>query len=100
MKKLVMIDRHGEAEFSVYFEECNTEVIALNPYHTAEGVQKNTRNISFFLVHDKKVDAFVEYASKQNPGCEIQVYTMSKVGQCPAGDYVVKDVTKDGVLPT
>lgn len=100
MRKLVVIERHGDGELTLYFEDVNAEVTGFNPDRVPDNVHKTARNIMFFSVPDKKVAAFVEYAAKQNPGCEVQVYTLEKVGQCPAGDYVMKDVTKDGVLPT
>jgi len=58
-----------------------------------------TKHQEFFLVDARGVNEVVEFLAKENPGCEIEVYNLEMVGQCPAGDYVMKQVTADGVLP-
>jgi hypothetical protein len=53
----------------------------------------------FFHVNDRDVDKLMEALAKENPGCDINVYRLEKVGHCPAAEYVTKQVTKNGTLP-
>lgn len=57
------------------------------------------RTQSFFLVDEVEVERFVELMASLNPGCDVEVYSMERVGHCPAGDYTIKVVSDDGVLP-
>lgn len=96
-KKLVRIDR-GDA-LNIYLNAVGIEVEAITPNKPDRNDEYSLSNCSLFFVPDKHVKTLVERAAKANPGCEIQVFSMEKVGQCPAGDFVMKDVTKDGILP-
>lgn len=44
--------------------------------------------------------AVLKEIATRNPGCEVEMYRMEKVGQCPAGDFTGKRVDADGsILP-
>lgn len=96
-KSLVLIDR-GDA-VNIYLNAVGIEVETITPEKPNRNDEYTLRNCSLFNVAEKHVKLFVERAAQANPGCEIQVFSLERVGQCPAGDFVMKDVTKDGILP-
>jgi hypothetical protein len=53
----------------------------------------------FFVVEERGHEQVMQELAKLNPGCEVELFVLQKVGQCPAGDFVAKEVTKDGLLP-
>jgi hypothetical protein len=53
----------------------------------------------FFFIEEEDTDTIVTELARVNPGKEIQVYDLSRVSVCPAGEMVTKKVTKEGVLP-
>lgn len=65
-----------------------------------EPEQDSTRTAEFFEVDERDAKVAVAEFAKVNPGCEVQVYAMTMAGVCPPGDLVLKEVTKDGVLPS
>jgi hypothetical protein len=69
------------------------------PYRGGDEGMDIATTQEFFLVDDRWVDDLMKVLAQLNPGCEVEVYKMEKVGQCPAGDYVAKEVSKDGLLP-
>ena len=52
-----------------------------------------------FLVDDRDVQNALEIFSSENPGREVQVYNLEQIAVCPAAPMIVKQVSKDGVLP-
>lgn len=100
MDKLITVERNDGSETPLYWDDINVEATAYHPPSPPQNQNRLTMtNVSLWLVKPKDVDRFVKYAAEKNPGCEIQVWHLEKVGQCPAGDFVQKDVTKDGILP-
>jgi hypothetical protein len=74
-------------------------------YVTKGGPNFNNDDIAktgeFFEIEDvaEDGDLLLRVLAEHNPGCEIRVYTLEQVGQCPAAPMVVKKVTADGILP-
>lgn len=72
--------------------------------HTENLSQDRGDNIvkqgSFFLIGKEDVETALQAFAQNNPGCEVRVYDCLRIGQCPAGQFVSKEVSKDGVLPT
>jgi hypothetical protein len=67
---------------------------------TAEVTDNNpVRQAEFWLIEDRDVDVFIKYMAEANPGVDVEVYGMEKVGHCPAAEFVIKAVTEDGILP-
>lgn len=97
MQKLVLISKGDE--FNIYLDDVGIEVEVVPVPKTDRHENLNLKNTSLFLVDDRHVKLFVQKAAQKNPGSEIKVFSLEKVGQCPAGDFVMKDVTKDGILP-
>lgn len=58
------------------------------------------REAEFFLVSDEEVPLALQALAEGNPGCEVQVYNLEQIAQCPAAPMVIKRVTADGVLPS
>lgn len=59
------------------------------------------KEAEFFEIDESPdVDLLMRTLAEQNPGCEVRVFRLSAVSQCPAGPIVVKSVTADGILPT
>lgn len=58
-----------------------------------------THEGEFFLCNEEDLDPTVRALAEANPGREVQVYNLMQSAQCPAGEMVMKKVTKDGVLP-
>lgn len=54
----------------------------------------------FFEVEERDVEVVMRILAEMNPGCEVQAHTLSSTGTCPAAEYVLKKVSKDGVLPS
>ncbi len=95
--KLVRVCR--STSFEVPFNESRT--------HHPRGI--NPRNIGrnesfhddgeFFEVNEADLPRIVAALARGNPGKDVHIYELTSVSVCPAGDLVVKKVTKDGVLP-
>ncbi len=49
--------------------------------------------------YEKDVDAVIAKVATEFPGVEIKAFKLFKMGQRPAGPCVIREVTKDGVLP-
>lgn len=45
------------------------------------------------------VTLYVNDLAKKHPGCEIEVYNLERISQCPVGEVVTKQISKNGVLP-
>jgi hypothetical protein len=97
-QKLVRIDR-GRQEIAFYYEEVGFDVEAIGPSKIEHGGVPYHKQASFFSVDERHIDAFIRQLAKDNPGCPVEVYSLGAVGQCPAGDFVLKEVTKNGVFP-
>jgi hypothetical protein len=57
---------------------------------------------SLFSINDDRhgdVARIMKHLAEQNPGCEFQMFQLERVAQCPAAPMVMKQVTKDGILP-
>ncbi len=54
---------------------------------------------TFFEIDKRDIDAALMDLTKNHPGCEVEVLEVIKSAVRPAGDIVIKNVTKDGVLP-
>lgn len=54
---------------------------------------------TFFEVDNRDIDAALRDLTQNHPGCEVEVLEVIKSAVRPAGDIVIKNVTKDGVLP-
>lgn len=57
---------------------------------------------SIFSIPDDRhgdVDRIMKQLAEQNPGYEVQMFQLQKVAECPAAPMVMKQVTKDGILP-
>lgn len=53
----------------------------------------------FFIVDDADVESFMRGLAENNPGMDIESYTLEQSARAPAGAVVFKKVTKSGVLP-
>ena len=95
---LVEVDR-GNAT-PVYVENLDRDVIVIaqDRYDMPDG-HDVLRKGTFFHTDDRNVDSLMQALARANPGCDINVYRLEKVGHCPAGEYVAKQVTKAGTLP-
>lgn len=63
---------------------------------------KSSRATTFYIdgvSTPEEDDALVQHISHTFPGQEVTLLTAVKSGYTPAGQYQVKQVTKDGVLP-
>ena len=96
MKKLIYVRRQSEERIQAYFREIDAEVDGL--LHEKYGGEKATNGTMFFP-EEHQVDALMRLLARDNLGAEVMVFRLEKVGQCPAGDFVEKDVTEDGTLP-
>jgi hypothetical protein len=74
--------------------------MAISSRPLEEGRSNFSKEAEFVLVDDRDVDAALAALAEQNPGYEVRVYGLEKVGQCPAAPMVVKEVTAHGVLPS
>lgn len=54
---------------------------------------------TLFEVDKRDIDAALRDLTQNHPGCEVEVLEVIKSAVRPAGDIVIKNVTKDGVLP-
>lgn len=54
----------------------------------------------FFLVSETDVDDALRILATANPGCEVRVYNIEQIAQCPAAEMVVKKVSEHGILPS
>ncbi len=59
----------------------------------------NMADVHFFEVDPRFVDRVVQHIAATCPGVDIEVYRLDWIGFCPAGNFVKKTVTEDGVLP-
>lgn len=95
---LIRIKRSEETDF--YAESFR---VAPRAVLTDEVDLDTTRNFvkqaEFFMVNDMDVKTALQEFARVNPGCEVQVFTLTQSGICPPGELVLKSVTKDGVLP-
>jgi hypothetical protein len=103
MPLLVRVAKTQEVE--VVFRNANIRVrhpMAIAPDPLANGPYGDGRDYTqceFFEIEEQDLDGFVSELTRQHPGKEVRVYTLSQVSERPAGDMVTKKVTKDGVLP-
>lgn len=97
--KLVHVKRAGSIQF--YFGE---DMPREPKYFNVSKIDLDdavpiVKQASFFEVNDEGVDLFLRKCAENNPGCEVEVYTLEQVGQCPAAEFVAKKVSVDGILP-
>lgn len=52
-----------------------------------------------FACHEKDVDAVMNIVAMQHPDVEIRAFKMIKIASAKAMPAVIRNVTKDGVLP-
>ena len=93
--KLVRVVRsdHGDLYHSRRFH-------ASIQFHESMDANKNYLKCGLlFEVDDQHTDALLAELAEGNPGCEIRVYNLEKTGVCPAAALVMKQVSKDGILP-
>jgi hypothetical protein len=96
MKKMVFVRRQSEERVQAYFREIDAEVdVLLQEKYDGQSAVQGT----VFFPEEYQVDTLVRMLASKNPGAEIMVFRLEKVGQCPAGDFVEKNVTEDGTLP-
>lgn len=97
--KILRVNRNLPGEH-IHFGDgmFHRDVILLGAREVPPGAQYE-RLGEFFLIDDRDVDVALEMFARANPGCDVEIYTMEKSGQCPAGDFVARTVTKDGKLP-
>jgi hypothetical protein len=95
--RLIRIDRKTNGRHS-FNDEVGVEYVAVEGIKLNDDIQYHKQG-EFFEVNERHVDTFIAYAARENPGCAVEVYELKKVGQCPPGEYVLKEVTKDGILP-
>ena len=57
------------------------------------------KQAEFFEVHERDLATAMRQFADQNPGCEVIAYAMTHSAITPPGEFVLKQVTKDGVLP-
>jgi tagatose-1,6-bisphosphate aldolase len=104
MKKLIRVVR------SAYTPEFHPEgghnwrrrlPMVIIPVTRELGIDRSnmSKDAEFFLVEPDDVDTAMRAFAENNPGCEVQVYSLEASAQCPAAPMVVKTVTQDGVLP-
>lgn len=53
----------------------------------------------FLLIDEREVKTACDWLAINNPGRDVEVYTLESVSVAPASPVVHKQVTKDGVLP-
>jgi hypothetical protein len=53
----------------------------------------------FVYVDERDVEEYMRVLAENNPGCEVRVYALEQVAECPAAEIVVKKVSAHGVLP-
>lgn len=99
-KKLVRIDRRGNQPLLFVADGVRHEPEAIpgRPIDHDNDVAYH-HQADLFFIDERSVDQFVAWLARENPGCEIQVWNMEQVGFCPAGDFILKKVTADGILP-
>lgn len=57
------------------------------------------RDGEFFLVNAQDVEVVLPILAGNNPGCEVRVYGVEMIGQCPPQEMVTKKISEHGVLP-
>lgn len=99
MKHLIRIKRPGVRGYDFFIEGLRREPQALigRPFDLEHDRYED--GCDFFLVESNESDKFVELMAQKFPGCDIEMYAMAKVGHCPAGEFAMKRVTEDGILP-
>lgn len=53
----------------------------------------------FFEVEERDIEAALSYFTAEHPGADVTVYAATHQGVRPAGELVMKKITKDGILP-
>ena len=80
-------------------ESFETELFVYTNENPKEGGGDYLESGSLFLVDEAFAEALMRELAEKNPGKEVSIHKLVSAGVCPAGDYVKKTVSEDGVLP-
>lgn len=94
----VLIVERDQA-FPTYIPEMEAECKVM-PLEKYDGEGSALRKGTVFYVEDHLLDRMLEVLAKANPGCNVAVLKLERVGHCPAGDLAIKQVSKAGMLPS
>lgn len=100
MTKLVYVNRgirHHDIHLPDFHERLH-DLVHIQPERDIEAYEPHKAG-QFFWIDDRDVNTVVRWLCKKNPGCEVKVFNLESVSECPAADMVQKKVTADGVLP-
>jgi hypothetical protein len=100
-RKLIRVARTPDQE--VFFHDIDfprgTRAVGLNPQHVLNPHELFHMQGEFFEIEEAGVETLLKYLATLHPGREVQVFELVQVAQCPAADMVIKQVSKDGILP-
>ena len=75
--------------------------ITLEVPNADPGYAEAIRMGSIFLCSSEKDhERLMKVLAESNPGCAVECYTMESSAQTSVGPIVVKEVSKDGILPS
>jgi hypothetical protein len=107
MRKLIHVVRGSDRGYDFHLLRQNGEpaplrrhVSALLPRELNVERSDFSKEVEFAMVDARDADVAIEALATANPGCEIRVYSLEQVGQCPAAPLVLKKVDESGVLPS
>jgi hypothetical protein len=93
MLKLVRVARTKEVPF--YFQKLDRDIDVI----PCKSTELYERDAEFFLIDDEDLEVFVQIMAEKFPGTDIEVWERKAVGHCPPGEFALKKVTEDGILP-
>lgn len=101
MNVLVYVRNNGfRPEY--FYDERRAPVTVVPVGSSFEGRDYTTEDMSrhrLFEVHEENLNEFISWVTRQNPGCEVEVYHLKQSAIRPAGELVTRNVTENGVLP-
>jgi hypothetical protein len=68
-------------------------------YITTEKVDMNSGTPKLYEVEEKDLNTIITQLTTFNPGVEVVAYKPCLSGIRPAGEMVIKEISKDGELP-
>ena len=99
---LIRVDRGRKMEVNVGVDT-HQSVWLLTPLGVnVQGPVNAAMDGEFFTIADARhgdLDRVVKALAEANPGRKVQVFNMERAATCPAAPMVIKQVTKNGVLP-
>ena len=97
MAKVLVYVSNNRDKVELYVENLRRGAHGISTEHTDN--ESGTKDFKFFEIDERDVDIAISTFTNQNAGQEVIIYRPFKSGIRPAGELVVKEISKDGVLP-